>query len=304
MPEKQVSAIAIKKNKSVSHKNKQTDKKNSDDMSRVQSEVAVDRRQMFSSKINKKSIIFSLVVMALLALAAAPSYYFYREYKRAQLQLTNPSKAAQIEVDETIKKIGKLIVLPAEEVPSFATVSDASKLQNQDFFKNAQNGDKVLIYSKAKKAILYRPSENRLVDVSPLQIAEQIQPTTSPQITSIKEEILPVKTVVLNGTQVVGLGGIVEKELVSKIDIIDVVDVANATQKNYKKTLVISLSKYGEAKAKEIAQRINAEVTNLPNTEKPPKDTDIIVIIGSDRIAASPSASVTSVVSPTSADRE
>lgn len=51
-----------------------------------------------------------------------------------------------------------------DETPTIATVSDITKLQGQPFFAKAQNGDKVYVYSNAKKAILYRPSENKIIE--------------------------------------------------------------------------------------------------------------------------------------------
>jgi hypothetical protein len=53
-----------------------------------------------------------------------------------------------------------------------ATVLEQDKLKDQPFFARAQNGDKVIIYTQNKKAILYRPSENRIIEVAPLVVSE------------------------------------------------------------------------------------------------------------------------------------
>jgi hypothetical protein len=67
------------------------------------------------------------------------------------------------------KLVGRHYVLP-DETPALATVTDKSKL-NTDFLKSAQNGDKILIYQKAQKAFIYRPSIDKLIEVGPISIA-------------------------------------------------------------------------------------------------------------------------------------
>ena len=67
-----------------------------------------------------------------------------------------------------ISQVGKLIVLPDNEQPTVATVQDLSKLHDQPFFANARVGDKVLIYNISQKAILYRPSENKIIELAPI----------------------------------------------------------------------------------------------------------------------------------------
>lgn len=69
---------------------------------------------------------------------------------------------------KTIEEVGKLVALPPGEDPTVATVTSLEPLRGQEFFKDAKVGDKVLIFFKSKKAILYRPSEKRIIVMSPL----------------------------------------------------------------------------------------------------------------------------------------
>src|SRR5579862_7460225 len=101
-------------------------------------------------------IIITIIVLVLLLVSVS----FYIQYQSANKLLQNPSQAATLSDQAVINSVGKLMVLPTNETPTIATVSDKSKLSGQPFFANAQNGDKVLIYSKSQKAILYRPSIN------------------------------------------------------------------------------------------------------------------------------------------------
>ncbi len=51
--------------------------------------------------------------------------------------------------------------------------------KGQPFFANAQVGDKVLIYYKAKKAILYNPTDNKIVEVGPISDPQATGATAS-----------------------------------------------------------------------------------------------------------------------------
>lgn len=237
------------------------------------------------SHFGKKQILYLLLAILLLAAAAAPTYYYYSEYQKAQMMLKNPTKAAQIETEEIVKKVNKLILLPGGEAPTMATVSDVSKLQTQDFFKNAKNGDKVLIYSKAKKAYLYRPSENVLVEVSPLEVTDnkQAQTPTVPTGQPVQASKSPLKVAIYNGTGTSGLGGKIEEELKSKIDALDVTGLENAGKRDYAKTIVIDITGKSKEGVTQISKALGASITNLPNTEKNPKGADILVIVGADK---------------------
>jgi hypothetical protein len=86
-------------------------------------------------------------------------------------------------------KISKLMVLPANETPTVATVSDPEALKDQAFFANAQKGDKVLIYAQAKKAILYSTTLNKIIDVAPLNIGTEkpVTPSAPKTTTEVKK---------------------------------------------------------------------------------------------------------------------
>lgn len=86
-------------------------------------------------------------------------------------------KIQQESTQSIIDEVGKLYTLPANESPTVATVQDKSKLGDQEFFKDAQNNDVLVVYEKSGLAILYRPSEKKLVKVGPINI--QNNPETS-----------------------------------------------------------------------------------------------------------------------------
>lgn len=71
------------------------------------------------------------------------------------------------------KRVGELMFLPQDELPTIATVSDPDALKNQSFFIDAKKGDKVLIYSNAKKAILYDPVANKIITIAPVNLSPE-----------------------------------------------------------------------------------------------------------------------------------
>lgn len=116
----------------------------------------------------------------LLCIAAAPSIYYFQQYQKAQLRIANPSLAAKQDAQETIARVGKLMLLPTGEEPTVLQITDVTKLKDQAFFTVAENGDRVLIYTNAKKAILYRSDVNKVVDVAPITVASTASAT--PQV--------------------------------------------------------------------------------------------------------------------------
>jgi hypothetical protein len=112
-----------------------------------------------------KRLPWALVVIFLLV-----SIFMYVQYQDARSKL-HPSQAASLntkQITDTLHNVSKLVIVPSNETPTVATVSNVSKLRGQSFFANAKDGDKVIVYPKAKQAILYRPSSNQIVTMAPL----------------------------------------------------------------------------------------------------------------------------------------
>jgi hypothetical protein len=107
-----------------------------------------------------------ILLVVLLLASMGTGIYFYKK------ATTDPKVAAQKDLQDTVRAVGKLIVLPTNETPTMATVSDPEKLKDQIFFQHASKGDKVLIYTVAGKAILYNPSTNKIVEVSPINLPQ------------------------------------------------------------------------------------------------------------------------------------
>ena len=100
-------------------------------------------------------------------LSVGSAVYFYNV---ASENKQTTAKQSQKEVDSLLTTVSKLIVLPEGEKPTIATVTDPEKLKNQAFFAHAKKGDKVLIFPIAKKAILFDPVNNKILEVAPINI--------------------------------------------------------------------------------------------------------------------------------------
>ena len=121
-----------------------------------------------------------LLVILLLVAGGIWLAYDYSQLKKENDKLSDPQQAAKAATAQLVDDVSQLTNLPAGETPTVATVSDASKLKNQAFFANAQNGDKVLIYTQAKRAILYRPSTNKVIEIAPINLGSSQSSSNSP----------------------------------------------------------------------------------------------------------------------------
>lgn len=226
-------------------------------------------------KLSKKLFIILGIILVLILLGIG--IYFYGEYQKNQNLLKNPTLAAQVEAQTLISELEKLMVLPKDEQPTIATVSDVNKLKEQPFFAKAQNGYKVIIYPKSQKAILYDPKEHKIVEVGPINLGETTSPTPA----------APITVALYNGTKTTGLTSVIEKELQEKKVNVIVTTKENASKSDYTKTIVVDITASNAAGAGkhkafaiELAKLLGGEVGLIPSGEAAPKDAEILVILG------------------------
>jgi len=131
-----------------------------------------------AKKTVNKGLIAKIATYLVVAAIAAGGVYLIAQKRPSLIGLPKNGVEVQAETDALVAEVGKLIALPTDEKPTVATITDIDKIKDQPFFKNAKNGDKVLIYTTANKAILYRPSERRIIEVGAVNIGGGVQPTT------------------------------------------------------------------------------------------------------------------------------
>lgn len=141
-----------------------------------------DKKQRRSVSINiKKSYLIIALLVVVIGVGGGLGYHQYDKVKKENKRLSDPQASAAAETERIKSEVSKLIDVPQDEQPTIASVVDASKLNNQAFFAKAQNGDRVLMYAKAKKAILYRPSSKKIIEVAPINLGNNAQAPTAQQ---------------------------------------------------------------------------------------------------------------------------
>ncbi len=212
-------------------------------------------------RIKKYRILFITIVILLIGITL---FYFYKKPDPPQTLLS---------------KVGKHIMLPSNESPAMATVSDKTKLANQQFFSEAQNGDVLLIYNTSQKAILYRPSIDKIVNVTTVNIHTSA-PVKNPSPTVSAQDVTPtpLKVAIYNGTQIAGLASKVEKQLIQQFPNITVVTKSNTTG-SYTENLIVDLTDTRKTEANSIANLMKGTVSTLPKSEIKPA-SDILIIVG------------------------
>ncbi len=83
----------------------------------------------------------------------------------AQAPVKEAPRDTRSELDIVLSEVRKVMLLTDSETPSLVTVTEAERMKTQSFFRNAENGDKVLIYETGRKAILWRPSTHMIIEV-------------------------------------------------------------------------------------------------------------------------------------------
>ena len=227
----------------------------------------------YSLPVKNFYIIFAIFFFILLA--AAPSYYFYHKYQILQKQVKVTE--TKDDVAALMARVGKHILLPQGETPTVMTVTDKEKLSGQQFFANAKNGDKVLVYEKAKKAFLYDPDAERVIEVGPI-----LTSTPSATLVSPTPTITATYTfAILNATLTKGLAETYAVKLASKVPGAQVIARGNA-KSDYTKSLLVDVSRTHKDAVTALATALGLAVAPMPAGEATPS-SDFLIIVGADQ---------------------
>lgn len=118
-------------------------------------------------KLFKKYFLYIVIFLVIIIVILFAIFY------NSGTTFVNKKDTANTEAKILADRVGEHMFLPVDEVPTIATVSDPEALRDQSFFTHAKKGDKVLIYSNAKLAVLYDPSADKIITIAPLSLDEK-----------------------------------------------------------------------------------------------------------------------------------
>lgn len=123
---------------------------------------------------NKKNI--AIVVGVLVVLGGA--YFGWMTWQANQASPEVQAAKLEEQKNVIIEKIKALTVLPEEE-PVLFTVNDANLLKGQQaFFKDAANGDVLLVFQTSGKALIYREATNQIINAGPVSFQQPAATST------------------------------------------------------------------------------------------------------------------------------
>lgn len=123
----------------------------------------------------KKIIRVSLIVLAFLVFAALVAGNVVQYVRYANLKDSTLGTDQRIAKYE--KEISKSYTLPTGDKATLADVKSADDLRkdeaNKEFFKDAKDGDILLIYTNSKLGVLYRPTTKKIIKAGPVAYKQQ-----------------------------------------------------------------------------------------------------------------------------------
>lgn len=225
----------------------------------------------------KRSGGLSTVLIPLLLIAVIVLGGLYYQSTQQLSKLNSPEgqeELAKQEAKAVTDKLSKLALLPEEE-PVVATILDVNMLASQSaFYKNAENGDKLVIYPQAQKAYIYSPGRNVIVNAGPLVVDQN-------------ENSRPVIFEVRDGSTNAADARNVKAELEKTQQV--VVEISDASREDYSGTFIIPINPaIKPEQLKEFAENMDAEVMDkLPQGETA-SEADILIIVGEQPVTTSP----------------
>jgi len=164
-----------------------------------QSEINKKRLE-FKSQSSRKTLAVVVVLAIVFAIASATLVVAVRNSVNRRSELTQVIGLAEKQggdittarqIYDAMQKVSKYTKLPEDELPVLATIADVGKLGEQVMFKDAMNGDQVLVYVKAQRIYIYRPKTGALVNYGPFIVPSETPPPAQPTQSSAPQTQQP-----------------------------------------------------------------------------------------------------------------
>lgn len=113
--------------------------------------------------LKKKYVLFLLI--GLFIVGSIVSLERDKAQLEKKLNQANAVQSAEKDDEATRlrQEIGQSLALP-DETPVVSNIQDVTKFKDQAFFRNAQNGDKLMLFAKSGRVVLYRPSTKKVIE--------------------------------------------------------------------------------------------------------------------------------------------
>jgi len=137
----------------------------------------------------KTKLLFGLIIVLLIAVLAGVGFLL-KKYNETQQEVEKLSTVQgqqelnQTQTNQLLGEMRSIIKLPDGEDPVVATITDISQLKDKDFYKDAEDGDRVVVFPNAKKAYIYRPETKTIINVGAFQADNTDQANTGQTKTS------------------------------------------------------------------------------------------------------------------------
>lgn len=237
----------------------------------------------------KDKFYLAIIVLVVLAAFILMLINGTKENKVAQIQVQDniASTSTKPNIEMVVDKVSSILFSQSNERPLVVTIVNIDELQDKDpvFYKEAQNGDKILIWSE--KIALYSSAADKLIAVLPRALWDQQNTEAATSSQPVKPLTVEEKATITvrNGTTDTGTAQKIADLLVQSG--LNVTKIGDAKSRNYTQNKIIRLTDKAYPKTEEIlAKNLKVDIVSGDPANYTDK-TDYIVIAGSDMAASS-----------------
>lgn len=238
-----------------------------------------DDKQASPKRSNSLTNTLLLALLVVAVGAFAWSFWSYQNVKQEVAVLKDPQLASELnqkQTEELLSKVSKLLVLPNERQPVVATINDVETLAStQDFYALANNGDKLIIFQNARKAVIYDEDDNKIVNVGPIFVnnAEGEPQAVTPEADRLTIELR-------NGSADAGSSIAVRDRLLANYTF-NVTKLGKTAKPDYTGYIIVDNTNGSKATMLEALQKeLGATVVKeAPDGEADPR-AEVLVIVG------------------------